>query len=525
MPQSQPARNVLTGVPRVGFYPKQSTEGPEDHILPACLRAVLEYLKDDIHSDWLAPYAGDWHAVHEYLVGTCGFAFSLTWRTGAFGGPEPAWDVFSIAPDPLAAFRDALESVGYEHEIMLRRDLAQPLGLPESVCDDEATYRKRIIGSIDRGVPLIALGVVGPPEPCVIAGYDEGGDVLIGWSFFQDFDEHPPSDGFEPEGMFRQRDWFTNTKGLLVLGPKGRRPSNREACTEALIRGLELLRRTEVRGMAAAGVAYQAWASWLLDDGAFAGLSAQELELRRASHDGTAGHLAEGRCFGELLLRAAADALPEAADDLRQAMRCFEAIHDLVWRVWQTPGSGSNEEKALRLPQRAVREELNRLVRAMRDLDAEAASHIEAALRAAGVPDERVSAAPSEELEAVARSAAVRASRRADLSRVRHEGIKGTWVDGVSVPLDTSGRHLRHEELPADTTAPTRQRLITQIIQSVNLGLPALIGYGEGTATAIGYHIWSLHLYLLAENHPGPEPLRVSYDDPALHSPVVLLEG
>ena len=44
--------------------------------------------------------------------------------------------------------------------------------------------RGHIIESIrDRGRPVIAHGVIGPPEECIIAGYDEGGDVSVGWNF------------------------------------------------------------------------------------------------------------------------------------------------------------------------------------------------------------------------------------------------------------------------------------------------------------------------------------------------------
>jgi len=51
--------------------------------------------------------------------------------------------------------------------------------------DDEAVFRRKIIESIDQGKPLIALGVVGPPEACIITGYDENGDGLRGFGVFQ----------------------------------------------------------------------------------------------------------------------------------------------------------------------------------------------------------------------------------------------------------------------------------------------------------------------------------------------------
>jgi len=34
--------------------------------------------------------------------------------------------------------------------------------------------------SIDRGIPVLAFPVVGPSDCCIITGYDEGGEVLLG---------------------------------------------------------------------------------------------------------------------------------------------------------------------------------------------------------------------------------------------------------------------------------------------------------------------------------------------------------
>ncbi len=65
---------------------------------------------------------------------------------------------------------------------------------------------------------MIAFGIVGPPEPVIITGFDEGGDVLTGWSFFQGFPpfneglEYEPGEEGQP-GYFRKRDWFKDAAG------------------------------------------------------------------------------------------------------------------------------------------------------------------------------------------------------------------------------------------------------------------------------------------------------------------------
>jgi len=77
--------------------------------------------------------------------------------------------------------------------ILNRRDI---------ILDDE----KKIIESIDQNVPVLAFGVIGPPECCIITGNDESGEVIIGWNYFQN--EH---DDFEPTGQFRKGNWYKDS--------------------------------------------------------------------------------------------------------------------------------------------------------------------------------------------------------------------------------------------------------------------------------------------------------------------------
>lgn len=69
---------------------------------------------------------------------------------------------------------------------------------------DYEADRRRIVESIDKGVPVVTLeGVINCADACVIAGYDDGGDVLLGYSPFMDI----PEDHSEPHdvtGYFRK---------------------------------------------------------------------------------------------------------------------------------------------------------------------------------------------------------------------------------------------------------------------------------------------------------------------------------
>ncbi|NIR03261.1 MAG: hypothetical protein GTN78_24185, partial [Gemmatimonadales bacterium] len=103
--------------------------------------------------------------------------------------------------------RRTFAALGYDYSMVPDYDHGSP-------GDAKERYRKAIVSSIDSGRPVIALGVVGPPEACVIAGYDKGGEVLYGRSYFQE----------SGKGYFSTDEWFENCHGLILLGEKRPKP-------------------------------------------------------------------------------------------------------------------------------------------------------------------------------------------------------------------------------------------------------------------------------------------------------------
>lgn len=99
--------------------------------------------------------------------------------------------------------------------------------------------KKRITDSIDRGVPVITLeGVIRCSDACVISGYDDGGNVLLGYSPFMYIpdDHNEPHDG---TGYFRKSDWHGGTAGgsrlnIITVGEKCGRPSDEDILGETL---------------------------------------------------------------------------------------------------------------------------------------------------------------------------------------------------------------------------------------------------------------------------------------------------
>lgn len=572
-PPDVPVRHVLDGVPRVGFYPKQSVGSPEDHCFPACVRACLEYLGDDIYEQWIAPYAEDWHGVHVFTMGASGNAFSFSWRAGDWEH-QTAWAMEYVEEDPLEPVRRAFGAVGYEAEILVRSGFADTWAMPET-CDDEAVYRGRILASLLAGRPVIAFGVVGSPEqpaPCIVAGYDDSGETLLGWSFFQDDHELAEAVEIEPSGYFRKPGWFPDTRGIVVLGAKRDRPPREVVYREALLQGLRLLRTEATRGVAAGQAAYAAWLADLADDAAVAALDARLLGTALGAHSGAGGHLAEARCWADLFFNQAAEALPDGAREFHAAGRCFLVIHDLVWRLWQTMGHTGPEpdEEWFACPE--VRAALRRVVEVFREQDALAAAHLERGLSALGIASCEMP--PASVPEAALVTAAERRALEGlgDPARFVRHGTDGAWVEGVpalDAPADGSdglaealaaalaptrrpcsadeltgwmascppgagptgraaaivargGPPLRVEACREELDSLARARLATEVGLSLNAALPVVVGYDGGYAVAWGYHCWSETLFLRLPGG-GDEQVRVKPSDPLLTGPFVFV--
>ena len=87
--------------------------------------------------------------------------------------------------------------------------------------------KKLITDSIDRGVPVITLeGVINCSDACVISGYDNDGDVLLGYSPFMYIgDDH--DEPHDDTGYFRKSSWHDgffsedNHGRIIIIEGKG----------------------------------------------------------------------------------------------------------------------------------------------------------------------------------------------------------------------------------------------------------------------------------------------------------------
>ena len=373
-------RAILDGVPRVGYYFDMQKHAdskmrcPEDVPFASCLRACLEFLGDGLGCSKIGQCSTGWGigCGYAYLMGVTGAAFKLTWGDGWHPDNVASW---LIGTDPAEIFRRGFAAVGYESEILGHGDLRRE-------GDDDAIARRRIMESIrDRGRPVIAHGVIGPPEECIITGYDEGGDVLIGWSFFQNSPDSNAEVEFEPNGMFRKRSWFADTWSLVLIGDRRDQPDRKHVYLEALEWALDVMRTPTRFGRHNGIAAYDAWAEHLLRDEDFASDDMAVLRDRFMVHDDAVGCVAEGRWYAAVFLAQAALDARLGAPDLYAAASCFAAEHDLMWGIWGLVGGlGRDDAKVRTLADPDARRQMVPIIHRARDKDAEAADHIERAL-------------------------------------------------------------------------------------------------------------------------------------------------
>jgi len=370
-PEDRARQVVLEGVPKVGFGVVDGHVGMTP--LAACMRACLEYMGDDLGFEAEDKYPRD--PVYAYLMGTTGAAFRLTWKEGWQGDNVASW---LLGPHPSDIFRRAFAAVGYEQ--IASGSLAKE--------ERDARFREMVLTSIrDEGRPVIAHGLIGPPEEAIIAGYGEGGEVVYGWSFFQDDAIGWPGVEFLPNGYYRRRNWVENTWSMMAFGDKTGTPDRRETYIDALQWALEVMRVPSLYKDRANGIAaYDVWAEHILRD--------DEMEKKAPDdpftvHSDAVDVVAEGRHYASVFLKQAAEVLPEAQEQLLAASDCCKAEHDLMWDIWRTVGGnqrGKAEKEAFLKPD--VRRRIVPIIHQARDKDIEAADLIEKALQLVGADAE-----------------------------------------------------------------------------------------------------------------------------------------
>lgn len=349
---------VLYGVPRVWYGPEGITP------LPSVLRSVFNYLGQDIR--------------YTRIMAASGAAFRLRWNPGRWDGGNV--DTLRIYQRPEETIERALAAAGRSFRILRRGE-----GVGRE--DFEAFIR----AEIDEGRPVVAFGIIGPPEACIVAGYREGGRLLLGWNFFQENPEFAASSTVDPSGYFSTSAWWENpsTTMLLSVGEgRGRALDDRDVLSNAL----EVLRRERIGPWAGGRAAFDAWARDLSDESQFPKGAPLPLLFERLMCENDAlAMIGEGRYHAAAYMETVAARLEgeESPDAGKLALRAraigglFRKEYELTQGMAEAVGGWlGGEECARRLADPAARAAIVPLILEARDLDGEAAKGIEEVLAA-----------------------------------------------------------------------------------------------------------------------------------------------
>jgi hypothetical protein len=332
------SRVVLEGVPRIGY---------DVHLcpFPGSLYAWLQYTGNPTSFD--------------FLMGTTGAAFRRTFNRDDGGNIDLSY--FGEEP-----YKRVFAALGYRFHF---------------VPFDRPAMRAAITQNIDQGKPVIAFGIVGPPEAGLITGYAEAGDVVYGWNHFQEGRDRY----YEKRGWFEGMD-YKPWMGLVVIDEQlPARPTDRETLVASLQWALEL-EQTErwphlpnhICGLAAS----DAWADALEVDADYPPAN-DEVMATRCMVYGDQVTMIEERNNAANFLRQMSHAAPEATDVLNAAADAYQAVGGYGRTLWPW-GFTSHMDARAGLADPSKRRELAAHIRAARAKEAEAIALLEKAVAKLG---------------------------------------------------------------------------------------------------------------------------------------------
>jgi len=331
---------ILLGVPKVEYGGEGITP------FPMCLKACANYLGMDVS--------------YNYVMAACGAAFRLTWDTTRWNFGNV--DVIFTFDDPSKVYRTGIESLGCEYNLIGRT--------PKT---EKAEFTSFIKARIDAGYPCIALGIIGPPEACVITGYRDGGDTLLGWNFFQDNPEFASAMSFDESGYFISDQWWENpeTKAVMSLGEVTKERFTPKTILENAI---EVLSGRQWHGTAKGRSAYDAWAKTILNDDDFPENAILSILAERLMVHGDAmDTLADGRYAAAEYMKSLISLYPTHQKKLEEAAACFMQVHQTFGRMNEILGGvyrGENEMRMFAKP--SVRKQISGIIYEAKSADEKA---------------------------------------------------------------------------------------------------------------------------------------------------------
>ena len=328
---------ILLGIPKVEYGANGITP------FPMCLKSCANYLGQD---------------VYDYCMAASGAAFRLTWDTKSWNLGNV--DVIFTFDDPSGVYRFGIESIGCEYNLLGRT--------PQM---EKSEFISFIKTKIDSGYPCIALGIIGPPEACIITGYRDNGNVLLGWNFFQDNPEYNTKMRIDESGYFISEQWWENTETKAVMS-LGEITKDRFTPKMILQNAIEVMTGRNWKKYAKGILAYDAWAKAVLNDGDFPKDAILPILAERFMANGDAMDcLADGRHSASNYMKSLIEIYPEHQKNIEKAANLFMQVYKNIFRINDIIGDrGENGMRTFAKPE--IRKQIAEIIYEAKEADEKA---------------------------------------------------------------------------------------------------------------------------------------------------------
>ncbi len=226
---------------------------------------------------------------------------------------------------------------------------------------------------------MIALGVVGPPEACIVTGYKDNGERLLCWSLYQTGGSFGEYLKFDESGYFIKDNWWENTEAIMSVGEEVGAPVSVKTILE---NALTLMTQERIEayegtcGVQFGGqAAYEAWAEKVEDDTSFA--DGADLFAAVVSHEDQECMLSEGRSVAASYLRSLAEQYPALENDFTECAGLLKSASECVCKMQEARGGQGAAKTKEKFCERAVRLEIAANIREAAAFEKSACSILE----------------------------------------------------------------------------------------------------------------------------------------------------
>jgi len=251
---------------------------------------------------------------YDALMVMSGCAFRLCWNTTRLDLGNI--NIMNYCEDPYDPFKMVLEAMHAEYHIFERNGRA-----------DKEAFKRFIIKEISSGRPCLGIGIIGPPEVCLITGYRDHGDTLLGYSLFQNEPQFCKNTQVEASGFFACSDWWENpeTRCLISVDVSNAIIPDKNQYLKVAKRVLAI---KKVRDYACGSAAYQAISDFLLNESLWDEKRLLSLKFEQLIAFGDVLVMLLQRKSASQYYRSYGDAI-EQEPLLRKAIEIFERVADI----------------------------------------------------------------------------------------------------------------------------------------------------------------------------------------------------